>query len=301
MKIWNNVFLREPMNGDGNEAGGLADVWNDESTGEENVNLEQDGGEGQQQGAPNPDVQQLNTSQQQAPSVFDANQFGDAMAQALLKAGVVAPQQQQAKPEMSDEEFQKITHYYKVPAEQVTALFGNPPDTLTAEEQNAWIVAKQQALQTVLDNAVKHPIAVSRLAAQTDMQAFQRTVTPIIEERRKQEHNALLSDMAKGNTVLAGMQNGAAANILNIAINSLRAENFRPRDEAQARQAIYARVEQLGRVSNPNFTLNLGKSQGQNNGAGRAAGMTSTVNSGGGGGQHNGGGKPKNALVAAYD
>lgn len=302
MKIWHNQFLMEPLDNGGSGSGsGLVDVWEDGDLGLQGNPQTEDTTTQTEQTTQVADGQPLTATTVAAQPAFNSGEFGTAMADALLKAGVVAPAQKPAPVEMSDEDFQKITHYYKVPAEQVTALFGNPPDNLTDEEKNAWIVQKQQALQGMLDGAVKHPIAVSRLAAQTDMQRFQQQVSPILAERAKADHTKLLTELSAGNTVLAGMANGMNHTILDIAIKSLRSENFQPQNEAQARQAIYNRVEQLGKVSSPNFSLNISSPTRQANTATRTGGMTSSVNSGGGGGQRQGGGQPKNALVAAYD
>lgn len=309
--LLNNVSLRGPE--DDNQGGGAASVW-DAADPQADAALEassQGKQSGQQQsgsGGESRESQQLTPSegqqqqgQQQSPPPFNSAEFGTAMAQALREAGVVAqPQQQQVK-EMTDEEFRKHTHYYSVTPEKVTLLCGEAPEALNDEQKNAWVAQRMAALQEMLDGTNKHALAVSRLASMNDVRQIQGQVAPLIAEREKAAFNNLLNEMAGSNTVLKSMSGGAGANIIYIALRSLQQENFRPANEQQARQAIYQRAEQLGRLSNPDFTLNL-NNQGGGQGGGRAGGMTSSVNgAGGSGNSNNNGGSQKKASIAIYD
>lgn len=313
-KDWHT--LQTEFNDDQSGGGGGAAHWSEPADpnadaqfqqlqsgqGSQQLNNSDDQQQQQQQQQTDPNQQQGNQSQQsQQSQQADPAQMAAMFAQALKDAGIGQQQQQQQKPkDLTDEEFAKLTHRYTIPADAITKLWQLPAD-LDAEAAKTWVAERQGFLQQLVDGAVKHATTVSRLASMSDMQALQQTLQPVLAERAQAQQERTYSNIIGGNAVLKALQPQAAKTIVVHAVNALRSEGFQPKNEQEAVQAIYQRIEALGKISNPNFTLSL--QSGGGGGAGRGAGMGSAVNGGGGSGAHGGkqATRAKNPAMDLYE
>lgn len=241
---------------------------------------QQDNGGGGQQQTAEADRGTGGGTQQQAPQqpAFDPRAFTQSISDGVVQG----LKQAQPAPQMTREDFERESKYYRIPTETAKALFGD-------EDPNV-LAAKTKILQQLIDNSNLHSIQVARMlhdnATQTLRNEFAPALTYAQTQQLAQQQQQFMGDFNQKYPSLK-----EHAQMTNMVINNLKAMNFQPQSRDHAMQTIATYTEQAIRSLNPNFSLQ--QSNGNSNGSGNMPGFPGVTNGSGGGTGGGGGGNAK--------
>lgn len=268
--MWQTTLMDEAdddLFGPSSGGAGVSDNDNGGDNGDNGDDLFADDPSGQQQ-----------QQQPQQPPAFDYDALARANAAAFAQ---FQPQhQQQQKPEMSDEEFARLTKKFMPDANVAKALFG---DNATPQQE--------EALRSLVNGIYQHLYTATGMTLKGEMDAFREQLTPLQQERAEARERSFAEATIKRVPALKPY-----APLVRSAMKALRDSQWQPqaRDEAgmikETQRAIATMVETHVKTFNPQFSLRQGQSQGGRAGMPR---MTSMSNGGGNGGSGSGAGGKK--------